>query len=133
MGQFGIELEVASPDKVIRQLRLPMNDPSILVEALERRETLVRPLAETTANNHLVEALGGQRPSEALAAPLIVNDQALLVLYGDNLHSDEPIGAVAELDLLMSQAGLAMEKRLLERRIERLEVSSPTGKSPAGG
>jgi hypothetical protein len=39
------------------------------------------------------------------------------VLYGDNLPDEKPIGDTESLEIFLSQAGMAMEKALLERRI----------------
>jgi len=39
------------------------------------------------------------------------------VLYGDNLPDEKPIGDTEALEIFLSQAGLAMEKALLERRM----------------
>ena len=53
--------------------------------------------------------------------PLTVNEKVLLVLYADNLSEDAGAGWLEELELLMIQAGLAMEKDLLFKRIEHYE------------
>jgi hypothetical protein len=39
------------------------------------------------------------------------------ILYGDNLPEKRPIGDTEALEIFLSQAGLAMEKALLERRL----------------
>jgi len=40
------------------------------------------------------------------------------VLYGDNLPDTKPIGDTDSLEIFLSQAGLAMEKALLQRRLK---------------
>jgi hypothetical protein len=39
-------------------------------------------------------------------------------LYGDNLPGEEPIGDTDALEIFLSQAGLAMEKGILERKLK---------------
>ena len=49
--------------------------------------------------------------------PLISEGRVVAVLYGDNLPENKPIGDTETLEIFLSQAGLAMEKALLERRM----------------
>ena len=86
--------------------------------AAQRKVTCSGPLEPIEWNLYLMSKLGGDAPGQAAAMPLVVNDDVLLVLYGDNGGSGTPLGSFDELELLLLQAGLAMEKRLLEKRIE---------------
>ena len=108
-----------------KRLKLALDVPSVIAEAADRQECYRGPLEENEANQALLEALGGGRPSEVVAIPLVVNDLALLVLYGDNATTGEPIGQVDQLELLMLQAGLAMERHLLRKRLDSLERRKP--------
>jgi GAF domain-containing protein len=44
-----------------------------------------------------------------------------LIFYGDDLPDGGPLPRVEELELLMIQAGLAIEKAALEQRLQALE------------
>lgn len=118
MGQFGLDLPDAKSEAGLRQLHIANDQPSILLEAIERKEAVRGPLEDTACNRRILEVLGGAAPGEALAAPLIVNGQVLLVLYCDHLVEAPRAGWLAEIELLLLQAGLAMEKDLLAKRIE---------------
>ena len=93
----------------------------MLSESAGRKEATIGPMEETEWNQKLLEAIGGPAKGESVTAPLIVNDRVLLVLYGDHLHGDLREGWLEELELLVLQAGLAMEKDLLVKRIEHYE------------
>jgi hypothetical protein len=121
MSVFGAAAEHADKASA-KHLSLPLNEPSVIAEAADRQESYRGPLEENQANQALLEALGGDAPSEAVAIPLVVNDLVLLVLYGDNGAAGEPIEQVDQLELLMLQAGLAMERHLLRKRLEVLEA-----------
>jgi hypothetical protein len=127
MGQFGIEVE--SADARVRQIEMPVDQPSVLAEAVERKETYRGKLADTPWNQHLIGELGGQEPQEAVAVPMLVSGSVVLILYGDNLPLNQPIGCVDGLEVVMLQAGLAMEKAMLESRLrqvdERLSTAGP--------
>ena len=69
----------------------------------------------------MVSALGGPVSGDSVAVPLTVNEKVLLVLYADDLSDQAGQGWLEELELLMLQAGLAMEKDLLHKRIEHYE------------
>ncbi len=120
MGQFGIEPAAGADDR-IRELRIPVDQPSVLAEAVERKGAYRGPLGLVEWNHYLIGQLGGHHPRDVLALPLMVNDAVLLVFYGDNLPGDEPIGRYNELELLMLQAGLAMEENLLQKRMEQFK------------
>lgn len=122
MGQFGMDSSDEQAETRLRQLMIPLDQPSILSEAAERKEAILEILSDTEWNQSILAALGGPAHGESLAVPLTVNDQALLVLYGDQLAEGVSSGWLAELELLMLQAGLAMEKNLLSKRIEHYEA-----------
>lgn len=121
MTVFGADDDRAA-EAAARRLRLPLDKPSIVAEAADRQETYHGPLESTKANRALLGALGGGAPSEAVAIPLVVNELVLLVLYGDNGATGRAIDEVDQLELLMLQAGLAMERHLLRKRLKALET-----------
>ncbi|MFN3476237.1 MAG: DUF4388 domain-containing protein [Candidatus Methylomirabilales bacterium] len=121
MGQFGIELKGASADERVRNIKVPLDQPSVLVEVVERRQTYRGKLEKTFWNDYLVEQLGGSVPGEVVAVPMLVSGTVVVIFYGDNLPKDQPIGEIDGLELLMIQAGLAMEKSLLEMKIKNFE------------
>lgn len=124
MGQFGIALPGAeSADARVRRVRIPADEPSIFHEVIEKHETFRGPLEEHPRNLELCLALGGARPREAVAVPMLVGDRVALVFYGDNLPLDRPLPAIDELEVLMIQGGLAIEKALLEERLRGLEAA----------
>lgn len=118
MGHFGFP---AGDGPERGSLKLPQHQPSILSEAAESRATQCGKLERLEWNLYLVSRLGGDQPSSSAALPLIVNGETMMVLYGDNVGDDAPIGSLDDFELLLLQVGLAMEKQLLEKRIEQFE------------
>lgn len=125
MGQFGIELNGHSPDDQVRRLKIPHDQPSVLSWVIEKRQIYRGRLEKTTWNDYLVLQLGGAVPQEVIAVPMIVNGSVVVIFYGDNVPTNRPIGETDGLELFMIQAGLAMEKSLLERKIEAFEQKHP--------
>ena len=58
---------------------------------------------------------------QVLAIPLIVDGKVALVVYGDNVPERKPIRGVDTLEIFMNQAGMALEKALLEKRLAELQ------------
>jgi hypothetical protein len=122
LGQFGIELESgASPDKVVRNIRIPLNTPSLFRNVIESRRTYLGPMESNDQNNYFVNEVGGSRPDVVLALPLVVDNKVALIVYGDNLPDLKSIRGVETLEIFMNQAGMALEKALLERKLAELE------------
>lgn len=64
----------------------------------------------------LLEKLGGQRPTEVFFAPIISGGKVIALFYGDNLPDKEPIRDTDALEIFLTQAGITMERLLLEKK-----------------
>jgi len=117
LGQFGIELKGDSADVRVRNTRLPKAEKHVFTEALKSFAPYHRNPENTDWNKYLFNQLGGDRPSDVFIGPLISEGRVVAVLYGDNLPEQKPIGDTESLEIFLSQAGMAMEKALLERRM----------------
>lgn len=121
LGQFGIDLKGASPDQVVRNIKIPLNQPSLFLTVIENRRSYQGPLEDNESNRYLVNELGGAMPEQVMAIPLIVDGKIALVVYGDNLPERKPVRGIDTLEIFMSQAGMALEKALLEKRLAELQ------------
>jgi hypothetical protein len=118
-GQVG--LAGADPDELARSVRLPLGEPSVVAQAVERREPWKGAMPPGAANDRLLDLLGGPRPSEALVVPMRLREGAGLVFYGDDAGASKPLGATEDLEWALLEAGLAMERDLLEQRLADFE------------
>jgi len=122
LGQFGIELPSGKPpDPAVRNIKIPLGEPSLFRTVVETRRSYLGPLETNEQNTYLVNELGQQRPDTVLAIPLIVDNKVALIVYGDNLPDQKPIRGVETLEIFMNQAGMALEKALLERKLAELQ------------
>jgi hypothetical protein len=121
LGQFGIELKGKSADPVVRNIKLPLNQPSLFRSVIESRRSYLGALEPNPNHTYLVNALGGAMPDAVMAIPLVVDGKVALVVYGDNLPERRPIRGMETLEIFMNQAGMALEKALLEKRISELQ------------
>jgi len=118
LGQFGILLDNESADTRIRKMRFPRQSPSVLTDAINRQEPVRTQLSASDLDQYLVRQLGGFTPKEVFLGPILSEGKVVALIYGDNAPELKPIGDTESFEVFLSQAGLAMEKALLERRIQ---------------
>jgi len=121
MGQAGLDSLGDEANERVRRIRVPAGEPSVFKRVVEAKVSYTGPLTDADWDRYLVEQLGGAAPSEVAAVPMVVNGSAVALLYGDNLPDGGRIGPIDGLELLMLEAGLAMEKTALEVRLRTLQ------------
>jgi hypothetical protein len=116
-GQFGITGGTVSGDERVRAIHFPQESGSMFDEPLKTGQPYTSSPRPTPVDSHLFDQLGGGTPSEVFIGPLISNSCVIGFLYGDNLPDKKPIGDVESLSIFLAQAGISMEKSLLERQL----------------
>lgn len=117
LGQFGIEFAGEAADARVRRMKIPRHVESVFAEVLSEMSPMkVRP-GSGQWDDYLKKQLGGESPEQIFLGPIISEGKVVAILYGDNLPEKKPIGDTEALEIFLSQAGLAMEKALLERRL----------------
>jgi CheY-like chemotaxis protein len=101
----------------LRRIRIPLKVPSVFHDVAEKQSVVRGPLDSSPGNDRLRALLGGGEPVEAFVAPIAVGDEVVALLYGDNLPEQRPVGETEALEIFLTQAGLALEKAILERRL----------------
>ncbi len=117
-GQFGVELDGALADKRIRAMKLSRHVPSILNDVLQSRRMLKQRMADNEGNRYLIEQFGGKKPKESFAGPIITDGRVSIIVYGDNVPAYEAIGDTSAFEIFLMQAGVAMERVLLEKKVQ---------------
>lgn len=102
----------------VRRVHVSIDVESVLSTVAKYRSTYRGPLNQADGNRQLIDGFGGPWPSSHVAAlPLISNDRVAAILYGDNTE-ETALAATDTLEIFLQQAGLAMDRALLERRLE---------------
>ena len=127
IGHFGFGSNGASPNAPVSKFRLRFTEPSVWLEVVERKASFKGPLTRCAAHDPLVAALGGGWPKEIIAIPMIIEDCVAMLLYGDNLPENRPIGPIDGLEFLVTEAGLGMEKQHLEAKLRHFELTRRHG------
>ncbi len=116
-GQFGITGGAVSGDERVRAIHFPQESDSMFTEPLQTGQPHTFSPTATPVDSHFFEQLGGGIPSEVFIGPLISQSRVIGFLYGDNLPEKKPIGDIEPLAIFLTQAGISMEKSLLERQL----------------
>ncbi len=119
LGQFGLNVEDA--DVRVRSVRVSLRESDFFRARVEERIHYEGELPRDPATERMVAALGGEWPDFAHVFPIVAEGRVVVLLYCDNLPSGTPLGNWEGLEVFAHQAGLAIEKALLERRLRRIE------------
>jgi len=116
LGQFGLDSLEGNPDKLIRQIKVPLQEESIFKSVLDNPVPQRLEFGDGRWDQYLIEKLGQGRPLSAFLGPIISEGKVVAVIYGDNLPQKAPVGDTESFEIFLSQAGMAMERALQERR-----------------
>ncbi len=115
LGQFGLEGFIDQPQKTVRNLVLPLkgffND--VIINNFPLKSN---PPQNDDVYQLFLEKIGGKMPTEIFLAPIISNGKTVALFYGDNLPNKEPIRDTDALEIFLTQAGLTMERLILEKK-----------------
>jgi len=116
MAQSGLERAGGPGNEAFREIVIPARGPSWFRNVLDRREGLRAPPSDE-GDRELAELLGGSIPQQAYVAPIESSHRVVALVYVDNLPDDAPIAETASLEIFLHEAGLALERALLERAL----------------
>jgi len=116
-GQFGISGGKAGGDERVRAIHFPLDADSVFKKShLAGQSDAFKPTL-TAVDKRIFEQLGGGAPDQIFVGPIVSQSRLIGFLYGDNLPDKEPIADTDSLAIFLSQAGIAMEKAILERQL----------------
>ncbi len=124
LGQFGLEIE--SPDEKIREIMLSYEESDFLKKIISEKRPYKGTIEKDKITEKLMHEIGEKWPEEIAIFPLIAESKVVALLYCDNLTTGEKIGETEGLEIFIDQAGLALEKSLLQRRIMEMQKRSET-------
>jgi len=125
LGQFGLVLPEGSPQERVRSISIPLSDPSVFREVIEKKATYKSQLPQSKWHQYFVDQLGKEWPAEIFVAPLICEGRVIAILYGDNIPTKEKIGDTEGLEAFIKVTGFAFGKALLERKLHDTQSSRP--------
>lgn len=117
LGQFGIADSDSLADSRVRGLRFPIYGEPLFNRVIKSRMAGKAAPDGSSWNRYLLDQLGGGMPQEMFVGPIVSEGKVVALLYGDNLPEKRGVGTTDSLEIFLSQAGLAMEKALMQRKL----------------
>lgn len=114
LGQFGLEAFLKEPFKTVKNLVLPIKGK--IEEVIKTNMVYKGPPPEDENLSLIYQELGGDKPNEIFLATIYANNKPLVLFYGDDLPHKSYIQDTDALEIFFTQAGLAMERLLLEKK-----------------
>jgi hypothetical protein len=120
LGQFGLDIDRA--DEKVRETVLEIDKSPFLKRIVTEQMPYKGPLEKDEVTRKLMMELGGVWPSEIAVFPIVAEGRAVAFLYCDNFSTGTASTETEGLEIFISHAGLALEKSLLQRRIQEMEM-----------
>lgn len=127
LGQFGLDhtKDGKSADELVRELCFPLDADSLFARVVRTGEPFVGKMPDSYWVAELLSRVGGfGRELSLFVLPLTCNESPAFIIYGDNYPGNSELRGVSELVALASQASLALERIVLQRRVLELESGS---------
>ena len=120
LGQFGLEIEQA--DERVRETVITIEKSPFLKRIITEQMPYKGSVEKDEITGKMMEVFGGSWPRESGIFPIVAEGKAVALLYCDNLPSGETVSETEGLEIFISHAGLALEKSLLQRRLQEMET-----------
>jgi hypothetical protein len=121
MAQRGLERAGGPGDAALQGIELPRDAlPELFARVLEVGRAQTASLSGPR-DRALIARLGSSVPERAYVAPIESGGCVVALLYGDNLPGQVPIGDTTALEIVLHEAGLALDRALLERALADAE------------
>jgi CheY-like chemotaxis protein len=121
LGGFGPAPRGESLNLLARDVQIPLSEPSVFRQVAETRRTWSGELPEGKPGGQLLVKIGRFRSNGAALLPLVTHRQTTAVLFGDNPETGRSLERVELLEVFLDQAGVALEKVFLQRKLQSLE------------
>ena len=122
IAQRGLPLAGGPSDREFQALRVPLVDSAWLDTVIQTGASL-KAGPSNDGDHRLAAQLGSQTPSEAFVAPIESGGRVAALLYADNLPEGTPIGDTAVLAIVLHEAGMALDRAVLERALAEADSS----------
>jgi hypothetical protein len=119
-GGFGFPLKPYTGRQIPSQIRVPLSDSSIFKSVYETRHAYRGMLLDGEWGRVLISSLTDRIPNEIVVLPITSQKEVIAILYGDNGDSQQRIQPTDLLEVLLWQAGMALENTTLRERLMKL-------------
>lgn len=121
LAAFGPAPRDQNINLLVREIVIPLGEPSAFLDAVEAAKPLHGAPAEDKWTKHLMGKIGRFQSSGAVLLPVITHRETIAILFADNAETGREFGRLDALELFVNQAGIALENAFLQKRIQALQ------------
>jgi hypothetical protein len=125
IAQLGLAKAGGPDDDSLRDVQLPLRE-SAWVRRLLDSGAPVRGRPTDEGDRRLAVMLGNDIPREAFLAPIESANRVVAILYADNLPDGRLLPETGALEIVLHEAGLALDRSLLERALNEANGARPS-------
>ncbi|MBW2494899.1 MAG: DUF4388 domain-containing protein [Deltaproteobacteria bacterium] len=119
IAQIGLPRGGGPEDAELREIELNISEVGWFRQVLGSRGSLCSP-ATGAGDRALALRIGNREPDQAYIAPIVSGGRVVALLYADNLPGTDPIGDTSVIEIALHEAGLALERALLQRALAQI-------------
>ena len=124
-GGFGFDFQHnAKPPDQKQPIIVPLQAASIFKTVCDSKRSYRGPLLEGTWGKDLVERISKRLPNEVGILPIVCQDEVIALLYADNGEGQQHIPSMELLEILVLQAGMALENTRLRDKLMQLTAAA---------
>ena len=121
LGAFGRGPREGNLNLLVRDVVIPLSEPSVFVDVVSGSRTFVGPLPNDRWTQNLMGKVGRFKSGEAALVPLLAHRESIALLFGDNPETGRSLPNLEALEVFMHHAGVALENAFLQRKIQTLQ------------
>ena len=121
LGGFGRAPRDQKIGLLVREVVVPLKEPSVLREVVVSGRSFAGPSPEGRWEQYLLGKIGRFKSDGFALVPLLAHRETIAVLFGDNPETGRELGRLDALEVVISQAGIAFENVFLQRKLEMLQ------------
>jgi CheY-like chemotaxis protein len=120
LGGYAHQVKNVDFISLVRRLRVRLDPDGAISQVVKTKATNRAVFGASKLERDLAQKLGIDPEQPIFIAPLVSADRVAAILLGDNQQMGKDVGDTHGLEIFLLQAGMAMERALLERRLREL-------------
>jgi CheY-like chemotaxis protein len=121
LGGFGAAPKEESLSLLVRQVVIPLGEPSPFLDAVESGKPRVGPLPPGKWSNYLIGRIGRFHSGTVAILPLVTHRETIALLFGDNPETGSEFPRLDALEVFIHQAGIALENAFLQKKLQAFQ------------
>jgi CheY-like chemotaxis protein len=121
LGGFGAAPKEENLSLLVRQVVIPLGEPSTFLEVVQSGKPRVGSLNPGKWTSYLIGRIGRFHSGTVALLPLVTHRETIAMLFGDNPETGREFPRLDALEVFIYQAGIALENAFLQKKLQSLQ------------